>query len=361
MTTDTLAKLAADLEQLASEGPELIHTQSGAYISQKLSEAAKALAAQALPAAGRCDECGKDQAEGWALYCVGCLEKTGLLAKEALPNAQHVSSTAADLTGPNDTAAQATTGAAAHWHALYRAECLARKEQVARLGSEIEGLEAEAAQALHDTEPFGYFKAQPFGWTDCAEDDDGAVALYEGPQQAEQALTEALALSDDALSHAINQAACDIAADRAPDDRIRAIGRALWRQWQAQQAAQATALTDHEIETLAHRMCWRYKHDGDSYGDPAYTFNKVTLIDFVRRVGAGSVSGWPALLAGAALQQSVATMESAAAHLDALPKMHQGKLLAHDLRRAVSCCETALAALSQSAQPQSAQTKGDAS
>ena len=302
-TPNTLAKLAAELAQLASEGPALIHTQSGAYISQKLSEAAKALAAQALPAAepvawavagevtnwardfskyrtqhyvrpvytapqatqqaaqahcGKCDECGKDQADGWALYCVGCLEKTGLLAKEALPNAQHVSSTAADLTGPNDTAAQATTGAAATG------------------GGVTTGAPSE---------PFGYFKAQPFGWTDCAEDDDGAVALYERPQQAEQ----------------------------------------------------APALTDHEIETLAHRMCWRYKRDGDSYGDPAYTFNKVTLIDFVRRVGAGSVSGWPALLAGAALQQSVATMESAAAHLGSLPKMHQGKLLAHDLRRAASC------------------------
>ena len=214
MTTDTLAKLAADLEQLASEGPELIHTQSGAYISQKLSEAAKALAAQAQ-VGGRCDECGKDQAEGWALYCVGCLEKTGLLAKEALPSAQHVSSTAADLTGPNDTAAQATTGA--------------------------------------PSEPFGYFKAQPFGWTDCAEGDDGAVALYERPQQAAQA-----------------------------------------------------------------------------------------------------AAGWPASLTTAALKQSGATLESAAAHLESLPKMHQGKLLAHDLRRAASCCETALAALPQP-QPQSAQ------
>lgn len=27
-------------------------------------------------------------------------------------------------------------------------------------------------------EPFGYFKAEPLGWTDCAETDDGAVALY---------------------------------------------------------------------------------------------------------------------------------------------------------------------------------------
>ena len=27
--------------------------------------------------------------------------------------------------------------------------------------------------------PFGYFKAEPFGWTDCAETDEGAIALYE--------------------------------------------------------------------------------------------------------------------------------------------------------------------------------------
>ena len=32
-------------------------------------------------------------------------------------------------------------------------------------------------------EPFGYFKAEPFGWTDCSEDDEGAVALYEHPHQ----------------------------------------------------------------------------------------------------------------------------------------------------------------------------------
>ena len=102
--------------------------------------------------AGRCDECGKDQAEGWALYCVDCMEKTGLLAKEALPHTQHVSSTAADLTGPNDTAAQSPT------------------------------------------------------------------------------------------------------------------------------------LTDHEIETLAHQMCWRYKHAGDYSGSPTYTFNSLTLLDFVRKI-----------------------------------------------------------------------------
>ena len=31
-------------------------------------------------------------------------------------------------------------------------------------------------------EPFGYFKAEPFGWRDCADTDEGAIALYEAPQ-----------------------------------------------------------------------------------------------------------------------------------------------------------------------------------
>ena len=210
MTTDTLAKLAAELAQLASEGPALIHLQSGAYICRKLGESAKALAAQALPAAGRCDECGKDQADGWALYCVGCLEKTGLLAKEALPNAQHVSSTAADLTGPNDTAAQATTGAAATG------------------GGVTTGAPSE---------PFGYFKAQPFGWTDCAEDDDGAVALYERPQQAEQAQSVRL------------EAAERLAADRLEQmqaDRKQAL---VWRD-QAELYEQVRKFSPREFQAL---------------------------------------------------------------------------------------------------------------
>ncbi len=28
-------------------------------------------------------------------------------------------------------------------------------------------------------EPFGYFRAEPFGWADCAETDDGAMPLFE--------------------------------------------------------------------------------------------------------------------------------------------------------------------------------------
>jgi len=37
------------------------------------------------------------------------------------------------------------------------------------------------SQISSSAEPFGYFKAEPFGWTDCAEKDDGAIALYTAP------------------------------------------------------------------------------------------------------------------------------------------------------------------------------------
>lgn len=42
----------------------------------------------------------------------------------------------------------------------------------------------DSVQALFDApavEPFGYFRAEPFGWTDCAPTDEGAKALYEAP------------------------------------------------------------------------------------------------------------------------------------------------------------------------------------
>ena len=38
------------------------------------------------------------------------------------------------------------------------------------------------SQISSSAEPFGYFKAEPFGWTDCAETDDGAIALYTARQ-----------------------------------------------------------------------------------------------------------------------------------------------------------------------------------
>lgn len=45
----------------------------------------------------------------------------------------------------------------------------------------VEGEKAALAQP--EQEPFGYFRSEPFGWTDCAETDEGAVALYKQPPQ----------------------------------------------------------------------------------------------------------------------------------------------------------------------------------
>jgi len=43
----------------------------------------------------------------------------------------------------------------------------------------------QAALAQPAQEPFGYFKAEPFGWTDCVETEEGAKALYEAPLKRE--------------------------------------------------------------------------------------------------------------------------------------------------------------------------------
>ena len=37
---------------------------------------------------------------------------------------------------------------------------------------------------IKDDKPFGYFRAEPFGWTDCAPTDEGAIPLYERPKQS---------------------------------------------------------------------------------------------------------------------------------------------------------------------------------
>jgi hypothetical protein len=35
---------------------------------------------------------------------------------------------------------------------------------------------------IKDDKPFSHFRAEPFGWTDCAPTDEGAIPLYERPQ-----------------------------------------------------------------------------------------------------------------------------------------------------------------------------------
>lgn len=56
-----------------------------------------------------------------------------------------------------------------------------------KLNEAIEDLDAVLAAPIiqpeiKDDKPFGYFRSEPFGWTDCAPTDEGAIPLYERPQ-----------------------------------------------------------------------------------------------------------------------------------------------------------------------------------
>ena len=42
--------------------------------------------------------------------------------------------------------------------------------------------EEREADAVRNTEPFGYFHATPFGWEACGPNDECALALYERPE-----------------------------------------------------------------------------------------------------------------------------------------------------------------------------------
>lgn len=63
-----------------------------------------------------------------------------------------------------------------------------RLHKVSGVYTEQQVRELLAAQNQQKPEPFGYFKAEPFGWRDCAETDEGAIALYEAPQPQADAL-----------------------------------------------------------------------------------------------------------------------------------------------------------------------------
>ena len=72
-----------------------------------------------------------------------------------------------------------TLQAMSHPTVVETINCLSEMSQ--RLQDENDEFRAALAQLKQ--EPFGYFKAEPFGWTDCAETDDDAKALYEAPPQ----------------------------------------------------------------------------------------------------------------------------------------------------------------------------------
>ena len=77
----------------------------------------------------------------------------------------------------------------------FSAECALLKASLtqaerALLKASLAQAEREA-EAVAASEPFGYFRALPMGWEDCAETDEGAIPLYERPQPDRVAKLEA--------------------------------------------------------------------------------------------------------------------------------------------------------------------------
>jgi len=87
---------------------------------------------------------------------------------------------------------------------------------------------ATPARAPAQDEPFGHFRVEPFGWTDCAKDDEGAIALYERPQEVGLTDEEIEAIAKKHMStvgdHWCNE---DAIRERHAEDFARAIIAAL--------------------------------------------------------------------------------------------------------------------------------------
>ncbi len=94
-------------------------------------------------------------------------------------------------------------------------------------------------------EPFGYFRPDPFGWTDCAPTDEGAIPLYEHPTGRPRPL------DPNALSHAIN--VMPWRDEVLTPDRLREFGAQLWLQFCADPVAKKQGGQGHdELRTPAH-------------------------------------------------------------------------------------------------------------
>ena len=52
----------------------------------------------------------------------------------------------------------------------------------------------------------------------------------------------------------------------------------------AAQQPQGQAVSDEQIEKLAHRMCWKYRHSTDPHHRSTYKFNLTTLLDYSRAI-----------------------------------------------------------------------------
>jgi hypothetical protein len=128
---------------------------------------------------------------------------------------------------------------------------------------------------------------------------DSPVGNADAPKQ--ESSPSSPAAVREAFEAAISASPYERSVSRYPDDATRSAWPGnyrdiavdlAWRMWQeAWRLSTVPAqepLSDSEIEALAHRMAWRYKHSSDHSRSDTYTFNRQCLLAFVRALGIGS-------------------------------------------------------------------------
>ena len=89
-----------------------------------------------------------------------------------------------------------------------------------------------ASQEQAACEPFGYFRPEPFGWTDCAQTDDGAIPLYERPATLDHASTIKHPLHvERSYFEAWASRYSTLSLERDGDDYARIEQTMLWHAW----------------------------------------------------------------------------------------------------------------------------------
>lgn len=72
------------------------------------------------------------------------------------------------------------------------------------------------------------------------------------------------------------------------DDMLAAVGAGGVEPLKPQ--PQGKPATDYQVEQLAHRTCWRYRHSSDPAHSHTYTFNRHTLLEFARALRDGGAA-----------------------------------------------------------------------
>ena len=105
-------------------------------------------------------------------------------------------------------------------------------------------------------EPFGYFRAEPFGWTDCAETDEGAVALYDQEtvnalQEQRSAFAELAAFHRDARLGALKELA---KVEKQRDELLVALEKAAAVFRAYSELHDSKGATEKAISNMQHAM-----------------------------------------------------------------------------------------------------------